>query len=146
MKYCSNCGAEINENAVVCVKCGAAVQNANNSLQKSNSNSTGFAKSSMILGIVAIIFGAISLVLALCVNYYLTGTFEGRLERYATDFATTKIGLYILLIPVPAILSIIGFLLGLFNKNKSNSKTVGIVSNAITIVICIIEIIMISGL
>lgn len=28
MKYCSNCGAEINEGAVVCVKCGAAVQTA----------------------------------------------------------------------------------------------------------------------
>ncbi len=26
MKYCSNCGAEINEGAVVCVKCGVAVQ------------------------------------------------------------------------------------------------------------------------
>ncbi len=28
MKYCSNCGAEINEGAVVCVKCGSAVQSA----------------------------------------------------------------------------------------------------------------------
>ena len=45
MKYCSNCGAEINENAVVCVKCGAAVQNVNNSLQNSNSNSNGSSKS-----------------------------------------------------------------------------------------------------
>lgn len=26
MKYCANCGAELNENAAVCVKCGAAVQ------------------------------------------------------------------------------------------------------------------------
>ena len=24
--YCSNCGAEINDNAVVCVKCGCAVK------------------------------------------------------------------------------------------------------------------------
>ena len=28
MKYCSNCGAEINEGAAVCVKCGCAVQSA----------------------------------------------------------------------------------------------------------------------
>ena len=28
MKYCSNCGAEINEGAIVCVKCGCAVQSA----------------------------------------------------------------------------------------------------------------------
>ena len=26
MKYCSSCGAEVNEGAVVCVKCGCAVQ------------------------------------------------------------------------------------------------------------------------
>lgn len=27
MKYCISCGAEINEGAVVCIKCGCAVQN-----------------------------------------------------------------------------------------------------------------------
>ena len=27
-RYCTNCGAELNENAVVCVRCGAAVQTA----------------------------------------------------------------------------------------------------------------------
>lgn len=26
MKYCSNCGAEVNENAAVCVKCGFALK------------------------------------------------------------------------------------------------------------------------
>lgn len=25
MKFCTNCGNELNENAVVCIKCGAAV-------------------------------------------------------------------------------------------------------------------------
>lgn len=29
MKYCQTCGAEVNENAVVCVKCGCAVNNTN---------------------------------------------------------------------------------------------------------------------
>ena len=28
MKYCSSCGAEINEGAVVCTKCGCSVQNS----------------------------------------------------------------------------------------------------------------------
>ncbi len=31
MKYCSNCGKEVNENAVVCVHCGCAI---NTSVQK----------------------------------------------------------------------------------------------------------------
>lgn len=29
MKYCPNCGAEVNENAAVCVKCGVALQQQN---------------------------------------------------------------------------------------------------------------------
>ena len=28
--YCSNCGAEANDNAVVCIKCGCALQKPNN--------------------------------------------------------------------------------------------------------------------
>ena len=28
MKYCSTCGAEINDGAVICLKCGCAVQNS----------------------------------------------------------------------------------------------------------------------
>lgn len=26
MKYCQNCGAEVNENAVACIKCGCSIQ------------------------------------------------------------------------------------------------------------------------
>ncbi|MBR4989510.1 MAG: TM2 domain-containing protein [Bacteroidaceae bacterium] len=32
--YCKNCGAEIHENAVVCVKCGCAVNNGTESVNK----------------------------------------------------------------------------------------------------------------
>ncbi len=28
MKYCTHCGAEVNDEAVVCVKCGRAIENA----------------------------------------------------------------------------------------------------------------------
>lgn len=28
MKYCENCGAEINENAIICLKCGCAAEPA----------------------------------------------------------------------------------------------------------------------
>ena len=43
MKYCSNCGAEINEGAVICVKCGCAVQNSNAPVGKLKTNK-GLAK------------------------------------------------------------------------------------------------------
>ena len=32
--YCQNCGAEINDNAVVCVKCGCAVKQQSNENMK----------------------------------------------------------------------------------------------------------------
>ena len=35
MKYCRECGKEINENAVVCVHCGCAIENKNNINERS---------------------------------------------------------------------------------------------------------------
>lgn len=36
--FCSNCGAEVNENAVVCVKCGCAVNGAPRKVNVINPN------------------------------------------------------------------------------------------------------------
>lgn len=38
MKYCGSCGAEIDESAVVCVKCGCAVQGSNAPVGKLKTN------------------------------------------------------------------------------------------------------------
>ncbi len=38
MKYCSNCGAEVNEGAAVCVKCGCAVYGAAAPINKRKTN------------------------------------------------------------------------------------------------------------
>lgn len=45
MKYCSHCGAEVNDDAVVCVNCGC-------SLEKEKEESS-------IWGILSIVFGAL---------------------------------------------------------------------------------------
>ncbi|MDR1483348.1 MAG: ankyrin repeat domain-containing protein [Planctomycetaceae bacterium] len=70
--FCANCGKEVNENAVVCVKCGAAVQNGNtNDPNRAVYAVDSFKKlaeqrilpwSLLSLGIV--IFGAITLIFA----------------------------------------------------------------------------------
>ena len=52
MKFCMHCGAEINEDAIVCVKCGRAVE----SKPKNSNNNNGLltaAKVFMIIGCVA---------------------------------------------------------------------------------------------
>ena len=101
MKYCSNCGAEVNENAAICLRCGYA-------LKKQESTPVQPAqggKASMVLGIISIVFAAIGFFLTICVQSYLTSTYEGRIQRLATNFDSTKIGLMILFLTVPGILS-----------------------------------------
>lgn len=48
MKYCTNCGAEINENAAICVKCGVAL------IKKPTKNKT-------IAGLLAIFLGGLGI-------------------------------------------------------------------------------------
>ena len=144
MKYCSNCGAEVNENAAVCVKCGCALKS--NDVTQSSNVQPQSSKASMVLGILAVVFAAIAFLLVIGVQSYLTTTYDGRIQRFASDFESTRLGLMILFIPVPGILSIIGFILGLTNKVKSGAKTAGIVLNAIALVLCILMILIIQGL
>ena len=142
MKYCSNCGAEVNENAAVCIRCGYALKKQENITVQPASG----GKASMVLGIISIVFAAIGFFLAICVQSYLTSTYEGRIQRLATNFDSTKIGLMILFLTVPGILSLVGFILGLANKGKNGSKTAGIVLNAISLILCVIMFIIIQGL
>ena len=144
MKYCSNCGAEVNENAAVCVKCGFALKS--NEVTTASNVQSQSSKASMVLGILAVVFGAIAFLLVIAVQSYLTTTYDGRIQRLATNFESTRLGLMILFLPVPGILSIIGFILGLTNKVKGGAKTAGIVLNAIALVLCIIMILIIQGL
>ena len=142
MKYCSNCGAEVNENAAVCIRCGYALKKQENITVQPASG----GKASMVLGIISIVFTAIGFFLTICVQSYLTSTYEGRIQRLATNFDSTKIGLMILFLTVPGILSLVGFILGLANKGKNGSKTAGIVLNAISLILCVIMFIIIQGL
>ena len=144
MKYCSNCGAEVNENAAVCVKCGFALKT--NEVSSTGNVQSQSSKASMVLGILAVVFGAIAFLLVIAVQSYLTTTYDGRIQRLATNFESTRLGLMILFLPVPGILAVIGFILGLTNKVKGGAKTAGIVLNAIALVLCIIMILIIQGL
>ena len=144
MKYCSNCGAEVNENAAVCVKCGFALKS--NEVSSTGNVQQQSSNASMILGILAVVFGAIAFLLVIAVQSYLTTTYDGRIQRLATNFESTRLGLMILFLPVPGILAVIGFILGLTNKVKGGAKTAGIVLNAIALVLCILMILIIQGL
>ena len=60
MKYCSHCGAEVSDEAVICMKCGCAIKSAPkpanqeaSNLQDTKSNSLMVA--AIVLGIVGIV-------------------------------------------------------------------------------------------
>ena len=84
--------------------------------------------------------------MTIAVQSYLTTTYQGRIQRLANDFESTRLGLMILFVTVPGILSIIGFILGLTNKAKGGAKTAGIVLNAIALILSIIMVLIIQGL
>lgn len=56
MKYCSKCGAEISEEAVICVKCGCAVAADKSKAKDGDENSTG-------LNVLAFFFPLIGLIM-----------------------------------------------------------------------------------
>lgn len=60
MKYCSNCGSEIDENAVICVKCGCAVQGKSTQIAPTEDTvSVGFVILSVLIPLFGIIYWAI---------------------------------------------------------------------------------------
>ena len=55
MKYCQNCGAEINDNAVVCTKCGCSTTQTNQVAEVDDTVSVGL----VVLAVVIPLFGII---------------------------------------------------------------------------------------
>ena len=155
MKYCSNCGEQIDEKAVICVKCGVPV--SGNNIQQPTYNQPasnvpkqghGAATASLILGIIGLIVGIITLIIAIFIyignastplyeyDYYLS---------YSVMESSVKIGISFLLCFLPGILSLIGLPLGAF-CHKGGPKIAGIVLNAITIIICIVQVVIIMNI
>lgn len=56
MKFCSNCGKEVSEGAVICLNCGAEVKPEANSEDKAN---TGIVILSVLFPLVGLIIAAV---------------------------------------------------------------------------------------
>ncbi|MDO4757371.1 MAG: zinc ribbon domain-containing protein, partial [Parabacteroides sp.] len=73
-RFCTHCGNEVNENAVVCVKCGCAIPNTNtysNSFVKTNSVVDVISQRIKTNGIIWIVIGVIQIILGISVNWLL---------------------------------------------------------------------------
>lgn len=149
MKYCSNCGEQVDEKAVICVKCGVPI---NNGMQQPMYNqpsvpkqSHGAATASLVLGILGVIAAVITLIIAICIYaYYSSVDVYDIYSSYNAFETSTKIGVCIFLSVIPGILSLIGLPLGCFCR-KGGPKIAGIVLNTITLAICIIQVVLVMN-
>ena len=153
MKFCSNCGEKIDERAVVCPKCGVPVSGESTITQSTNSTPKqghGAATASLVLGIIGLICGVISIIIAAVLAFFVFGftseysSYDYYLTGSAVDSAV-RIGSCIAVVFIPGILSLIGLPLGCFCR-KGGPKIAGIVLNAITLVLCIADIVLIMFL
>lgn len=153
MKYCSNCGEQIDEKAVICVKCGVPVSESNINVPSYNTPSytevktgNGAATASLVLGILGVIASVITLVISIGIASYYANSWERSLySLYSNTYDSEKVAMAFLVTAVPGILSLIGFPLGLFCR-KGGSKVAGIVLNTIALAICIIQVIIIMSI
>lgn len=74
-KFCSNCGAELNEEQEICLKCGVRVKNSN------TKNTDPNAKSKMAAGLLGIFFGGWGVH-----SFYLGYTGKGIAQIFVTLF------------------------------------------------------------
>ena len=130
MKYCENCGKELNEDADVCLGCGKALKK----VKKGN----GKATASMVLGIIAVSWAFISL--------FSLGSIETKLGELLLETelsegaAKFSFGIGYNLLSLPC--GIIGLILGL--RAKKNGKAIaGIVTSSIAILVALIAYIVI---
>ena len=149
MNYCPKCGMELSEGTLFCPKCGNyigtnVVQTPTNNDLSNTANdypkkkTSGASKASLVLGILAIIFALISVVCALGLSSYYSQSINNIYSRYTTNISAMKMGAYIMFLPLPSILSIIGFFLGIGSSTKDGCKIAGLILNLLSIILCVI--------
>ena len=105
-KFCSNCGAELNENQDICLKCGVKVKKDNTS-----SNDDPNAKSIMAAGLLGIFLGTFGVH-----NFYL-----GYTGKAVAQLLLTLIG-WIMCFIGPAVAAVWGLIEGIMILSGSINK------------------------
>ncbi|MBR6689977.1 MAG: zinc-ribbon domain-containing protein [Bacilli bacterium] len=133
-KFCTNCGNELNENAVFCVKCGVATNNVVQTTTKPKQPGKGTGIASMVLGIIATWNSMCTLFIAVCLlaagEYFLL---------------SEKIALGFIFLMGPITLLIVGGSLGIASrcKIKNGVNLTGLILNTVSLVLCLLSIIAI---
>ncbi|MDR3236356.1 MAG: CD225/dispanin family protein [Prevotellaceae bacterium] len=94
--YCSNCGNEVSEKAVVCLKCGASVSNANINKTSAQPPKTWLVESILVTLFCCLPFGIAGIVNASKVeSRFYAGDIDGANLASASAGKWTKISLWV---------------------------------------------------
>lgn len=147
--FCTNCGAKIQEGTSFCANCGYKVLKNNNisNIQIQNNNKQqgqGASIASMVLGIIGIIASIITFFIAISYSTYVHN-YNGFGNYYSIIHKDEMITIAVLIVFLPALLSIISFglAIGSRSKNKGGANTTGLILSIITIILCVIQFLMI---
>ena len=145
MKYCVNCGKEIEENSKFCVVCGAQIKIEE--VKPVEKKTNGLSITSLVLGIVThcyqlmCIVGVMLFIDSAQFLGHLFGSSHrvGMLDRieYSLIFAGRFCYMAVVLAIVGLVLGIVGL-----NHKKNKIATAGIILCIIQLIICIIEILL----
>lgn len=114
-KFCENCGAELNENADVCLNCGKSAAKA----KSDTSTGTGVTKSKVAAALLAFFFGTLGVH-----NFYLGYTGKAVAQLLLTIFgyilSILVIGLF--MVAAVAIWAFVEFIMILVGAIKTDAK------------------------
>ena len=134
-RFCSNCGKEVNQEAVICVGCGCSLNNVPRNLdsvpEKVKVEGNGSSIASMVLGIIAVCWAGLELL-----------SMEDLAISIPTGTVAELIGFFIgyNLLSLPT--GIISLSLGLSSKAKNKKRMAGIITSGIALVIVAISLII----
>ena len=133
MKYCGNCGKEIEEGTVFCPECGKKVElpkeeqieTLSQTTETPVKKSTGLSIAGMVLGILALLLGLVTLLGISGLEYDLVNQSTAYRFGYGIGY-----NLFTLIFAVP------GLILSLVAKNKSKNgmNIAGIILNSLSLV------------
>ena len=125
MKYCSKCGKEAMEEAIVCTGCGCPFNDPPSIQYKKIIPGRGFGISSMVMGILGVLYGFTAL------NSVYT----------MPEYTSISTGL-------PIILAVLALVFGSISRNrgyKKGQEKAGIVLGVVSLALYIITIIISAG-
>lgn len=134
MKYCSNCGKEIQDGALYCERCGSSLNETTKTPEKKEKGTS--------MSIVALVFGVIAIVFsfsALTISPDVAETLTNESPAYRIGYA---IGYNIF----AEIATFIGFILSVVSlgKTKNTMNILGIIFSSVSLFFLLLTLIMYS--